>query len=109
MGKFGDFVDAVGPAAKKIVGSIRSNWSIVQFDDFVDEMEVEIRKVLCVPADKPVVKPLKNLFRTYLAREAGEEEGETTKDILEAEALDDVLADEAAEIERDIINEEEGA
>ena len=70
-------------------------------------MEVEIRKALCVPADKPIVKPMKAVFQAYLAREAGEEERVTTRDILDEEARDDVLADDAAEIERDIINEEE--
>jgi hypothetical protein len=108
MGRFGDFVGAVGPAVKKIAGSIKDEVSTALFNDFVEEMECKIRKALCVPADKPIVKPLKNLFKVYLAGEAGEDDRETTRDIIEEEARDDVLADDAAEIERDIINEEEG-
>jgi len=107
MGRLGDFMGAVGPTVKKIAGSIKDEVSVAMFNDFVEEMEVEIRKSLCVPADKPIVKPMKAVFQAYLAREAGEEERVTTRDILDEEARDDVLADDAAEIERDIINEEE--
>lgn len=76
MGKFGDFVDAVGPAVKKIAGSIKDEVSTALFNDFVEEMECEIRKALCVPADKPIVRPLKNLFKAYLGRENEEIEPE---------------------------------
>jgi len=73
---------AVGPTVKKIAGSIKDEVSVAMFNDFVEEMEVEIRKALCVPADKPIVKPMKAVFQAYLARgdEGIEPEGPDAED-----------------------------